>query len=213
MRFGTTLGGLCAVLFSLGAVALPADPSIDACCCCDIGRNVISCDSSIKKAECMCAQVVCPANAPTVFDGPPAPTHHARAPLGPFIPPVPTPGPVSVVHHAREPLGPYTPPIPTPGSVSIETPPPPAGTAAPGESGRKPTPLPLSEQEHTMPPKSGVPDSCPSRSELSRCCCCNIAKLEVVCQMKPKGDCFCAAVACPATAKTVDLPLPTCTGH
>ncbi|UNI14081.1 hypothetical protein JDV02_000754 [Purpureocillium takamizusanense] len=191
MRFGITVGSLCAVLFGLGAVAMPADPSVDACCCCDISRNVISCTRSIKKAECVCAAVVCPPNAQTVFDDAPQSTHHARAPAGPFIPPIPTPDPVNVV-----------------------TPPPPAGADNTHGTASKPTPLPVSEKQNTVPPKSGVPDSCfPANTPLSRCCCCNIAKNVVECKTVAQGNCFCAAVVCPAGAKTMDVPPAACASH
>ena len=38
------------------------------CCCCDIKRGVIACNLSIKKCDCVCAAVVCPDDAPTVYD-------------------------------------------------------------------------------------------------------------------------------------------------
>ncbi|KAK4092599.1 hypothetical protein Purlil1_3220 [Purpureocillium lilacinum] len=190
MRFAITVGSLCAVLFGLGAVAMPADPAADACCCCDISRNVISCTRSIKKSECMCAAVACPPNAPTVFDDAPPATRQERAPSGPFIPPIPTPGPVEVV-----------PPRAHAGDDSTK-----------GDV-RKPTPLPLSEKPRTVAPKSGVPNTCfPANTPLTRCCCCNIGKNQIECEMvATEGGCFCPAVVCPAGAKTVDVPPAACT--
>ncbi|KAM0245157.1 hypothetical protein ACHAQJ_010638 [Trichoderma viride] len=54
-------------------VSLP--PPIDnGCCCCDISIRKISCDRSIPASDCFCAEVICPAGAPTVWIGvPPAP--------------------------------------------------------------------------------------------------------------------------------------------
>lgn len=49
-------------------------PPIDACCCCDISINAISCDSAIPASDCICAAVVCPIGAPTIWHGaPPTP--------------------------------------------------------------------------------------------------------------------------------------------
>ena len=52
-------------------------PFDDACCCCDIRRDVIGCTRTIKKNECICPMVACPAGAATVLDDPPAATHAA----------------------------------------------------------------------------------------------------------------------------------------
>lgn len=54
----------------LGAAAIAAKHPKDTehCCCCDISRGAIACNLSIKKSDCVCAAVVCPADAPTVYD-------------------------------------------------------------------------------------------------------------------------------------------------
>lgn len=39
----------------------------DACCCCDMSQNAISCTNDIAASDCVCAAVVCPAGAPTVW--------------------------------------------------------------------------------------------------------------------------------------------------
>ncbi|KAJ4268721.1 hypothetical protein NW762_002789 [Fusarium torreyae] len=65
MRFFT----VAALLFSSVALAAPAqDKPIDtACCCCDSSQSAIVCREDIKAEDCMCAAVMCPANAPTVW--------------------------------------------------------------------------------------------------------------------------------------------------
>ncbi|GFP52178.1 hypothetical protein TASIC1_0001033000 [Trichoderma asperellum] len=66
----------------------PKPPVEDACCCCDISINSISCDRDIPASDCICAAVVCPPGAPTVWHGePPAP--RPTAPTKQFFYPVP----------------------------------------------------------------------------------------------------------------------------
>lgn len=62
-------------------------PPIDACCCCDISVNAISCDRNITASDCFCAAVVCPPGAPTIWVGEAAP--RPTAPTQEFYP-VPT---------------------------------------------------------------------------------------------------------------------------
>ncbi|KAH6610767.1 hypothetical protein Trco_000787 [Trichoderma cornu-damae] len=57
-------------------------PIYSGCCCCDISVNQISCDRSIPASDCICAAVVCPSGAPTVWHGEP-----------PLPRPTPTPTP------------------------------------------------------------------------------------------------------------------------
>lgn len=45
------------------------------CCCCDISVPAVSCKMQADSEGCICAMVVCPTNAPTVWpEGMPAPT-------------------------------------------------------------------------------------------------------------------------------------------
>ncbi|KAK1239733.1 hypothetical protein MKX07_001187 [Trichoderma sp. CBMAI-0711] len=64
-----------ALLLGASALTLPPQPTPSSgCCCCDISKGRIDCDRSIPASECFCAQVICPANAPTVWHGTPPPT-------------------------------------------------------------------------------------------------------------------------------------------
>lgn len=62
----------------------PKPPYQDACCCCDISVNSISCDRNITASDCICAAVVCPPGAPTIWHGEPAP--RPTAPTREFYP-------------------------------------------------------------------------------------------------------------------------------
>lgn len=78
-----------ALLLGASAIMPPVrgPPPVDSgCCCCDTSINKISCDRSIPADECVCAQVICPANAPTVWHGVPPPPK-------PTPPPAPKPTP------------------------------------------------------------------------------------------------------------------------
>lgn len=72
MRFTWIATGVFCFLSSVAAQP-PRDSPADACCCCDISSNVISCDRSILKKDCVCAAVACAANAPTVYTDSQAP--------------------------------------------------------------------------------------------------------------------------------------------
>ncbi|PTB64264.1 hypothetical protein BBK36DRAFT_1086954, partial [Trichoderma citrinoviride] len=80
-----------ALLLGVSALRLPP-PADSGCCCCDISKGRIDCDLSIPSSECICAQVICPANAPTVWHGqPPAVTPAITPPTasGPITAPSP----------------------------------------------------------------------------------------------------------------------------
>ncbi|KAL6859631.1 hypothetical protein J3F83DRAFT_316764 [Trichoderma novae-zelandiae] len=82
-----------ALLLGASALTVPAQPSADSgCCCCDISKGRIDCDRSIPASECICAQVICPANAPTVWHGTP-PRITAPPTLVPSPAPAPAPSP------------------------------------------------------------------------------------------------------------------------
>ncbi|TFB06436.1 hypothetical protein CCMA1212_002127 [Trichoderma ghanense] len=93
-----------ALLLGASALTLPTQPAADSgCCCCDISKGQIDCDRSIPASECVCAQVICPANAPTVWHGTPPPVtgpptfRPTPAPAPPHLPgpkPKPKPQPV-----------------------------------------------------------------------------------------------------------------------
>ncbi|KAK2592900.1 hypothetical protein QQS21_009395 [Conoideocrella luteorostrata] len=53
----------------------------NACCCCDLRIQAISCSRTLKKNECMCAAVQCPKNAPVVWeDGTPVTKENVNKP-------------------------------------------------------------------------------------------------------------------------------------
>jgi hypothetical protein len=80
MRFTLITAGL----FGMVSLVAAQGPAPNACCCCDISKNVISCNRNILKEDCMCAAVVCPANARTIYnDGMPPPTQTVVAKQGP----------------------------------------------------------------------------------------------------------------------------------
>ncbi|KAF5027228.1 hypothetical protein F66182_644 [Fusarium sp. NRRL 66182] len=129
-----------ALLVGSFALAAPAQDKHDngdmddACCCCDISEPAIVCRTDIKAKECVCADVVCPANAPIRW------------------PATPTPTPAAVRR---------------------------------GEE-KKPTPAP-----------AGPP-----------CCCCNIGKGAIVCEVRAQGEdnsCMCPMVMCPPGAPTLTV--------
>ncbi|KAL6810899.1 hypothetical protein GGI42DRAFT_349866 [Trichoderma sp. SZMC 28013] len=73
---------LSALVLGASALVPPAHPPADSgCCCCDINKNRIDCDRSIPASECICAQVVCPAGAPTFWHGTPPKATPPPAPL------------------------------------------------------------------------------------------------------------------------------------
>lgn len=81
MRFITVI--LATLLGSaFAAPATPATPNDEGCCCCDISAEVIRCTDKIEASNCICAAVVCPPTAPTIWDvGPipyPTPTYDPR---------------------------------------------------------------------------------------------------------------------------------------
>ncbi|KAF4447257.1 hypothetical protein F53441_9182 [Fusarium austroafricanum] len=57
-----------ALLLSSVALAAPAEEKPkDTCCCCDISKPAIACFKDVKPEDCICAAVMCPKDAPTVW--------------------------------------------------------------------------------------------------------------------------------------------------
>lgn len=186
------------------SLTLAAPTSPDACCCCDIRQNAISCNTSISASECFCADVACPADATTVWRS------EAAAPTP--LPPVTTPpdddgeccccdpsipavscsrrgaGEICMCADAGCPAG-----APTVRPETTTTPP------------------ALPEPESTPP----VPPTEPLPPNMEKCCCCDISQPAISCRIQDKSvGCFCAFVMCPPDAPTVwpkPQPRPTST--
>ncbi|KAL7785530.1 hypothetical protein V8C37DRAFT_317634 [Trichoderma ceciliae] len=86
-----SLAALPMLLLGATAIRPPVHPPAinKGCCCCDISIPAISCDRSIPPDECLCAAVVCPREAPTVWHG---------------VPPPPRPTPTTTVEPAPDAL-------------------------------------------------------------------------------------------------------------
>ncbi|KAM0249423.1 hypothetical protein ACHAP5_002812 [Fusarium lateritium] len=63
-----------ALLLSSVALAAPSTEKTKDCCCCDISQPAIVCEKDVKAEDCICAAVVCPANASTYWPATATPT-------------------------------------------------------------------------------------------------------------------------------------------
>lgn len=79
---------------------LPAEGDTADCCCCNIGKGAIVCDSRPADEGCICPLVLCPSDAPTIRAEPdmPMPTPTPR------LAPSPAPQPPVDAHNAEESL-------------------------------------------------------------------------------------------------------------
>lgn len=219
MRFTQFMTGI----FCLANTAFaqpPLNSPNDACCCCDAGRNVISCTRSIAKADCFCAAVVCPANAATVFDDKlPSPTSTTAA--SPTVAPTSTPTALGngIITNADEACC----------CCNVNQ-----GAISCSRSIRKdecvcaavqcPNNAPFVWEDGQ--PISGTPRPRPRQSQGNRefatvvkgagstsspasrkypCCCCDIGAKKIVCRARAQQDCYCPAVQCPKGAETLFL--------
>ncbi|KAM0346466.1 hypothetical protein ACHAPU_005531 [Fusarium lateritium] len=63
-----------ALFLSSVALAVPVKEPTKDCCCCDISQPAMVCEKDVKAQDCICAAVVCPANAPTYWPATATPT-------------------------------------------------------------------------------------------------------------------------------------------
>lgn len=198
MRSGAILARIGAVLVGLGAVAQAVpDSTSNACCCCDVRHQVISCTLAIPKSECFCVAAICPADAPTVFVDAPTPTDHTSPPT--HSPDYTTAPANSPQWSSRLPtvVTPPPPPPPAPTPAGPGYPAGPAGPAGMGGSRRAPMPVRL---PRAVPPRKRPSPAAPldlnvdweTVQDFEWCCCCGGASgNEAVCEPSKPGDCHC----------------------
>ncbi|KAM0218892.1 hypothetical protein ACHAPA_001587 [Fusarium lateritium] len=63
-----------ALFLSSVALAAPSTEKTKDCCCCDISQPAIVCEKDVRAEDCICAAVVCPANASTYWPATATPT-------------------------------------------------------------------------------------------------------------------------------------------
>lgn len=174
----------------------------NACCCCDISRNVISCTRSISKDQCFCAAVMCPSDAPTVWDDEMTISKKDQVRPPPSLPveklPPPPNGPVA---------GKPTPVVVTDAPHAIPS----TKGKPPGLNDRPKRFVTVTKPAQTkpMPPGCVMPPS-PTGRQVP-CCCCNPGINKIVCEMREEENCICALVACPKDAETTFVKRPVCT--
>lgn len=160
------------------------------CCCCDSSLNRIACDYSLLASECVCAAVVCPQGAPTVYINGPTPT--ATTTPEATILPIPEPEdeepPVVII----DPFWPFIPFDPTPvlGSLPPVPSDPNFTPVMPGKPPGIPFDMPPPGQVHPTNPVL------PAEPQRMSCCCCDPERGANVCRMRAQDDCICTAVAC-----------------
>ncbi|KHN99606.1 uncharacterized protein MAM_02459 [Metarhizium album ARSEF 1941] len=215
-------GVLCLVFVSSAAAQPPRDSPADACCCCDIRSNQISCDRSVSKQDCACAAVVCPANAPTVYrNGRAPPTSAAGALNGPPAQrtraPVPEKNGVPDIAGAESGSGSGSgsgsdqdavrlPPFPAVTAEASRAFPPPARVKAEGF-----VTVTVSATARAKRVPLGCAAPSPAAARQFQCCCCNPGIGKMVCKLREQQDCVCAAVVCPEGAETIHVQPPACT--
>ncbi|KAG5951549.1 hypothetical protein E4U53_002836 [Claviceps sorghi] len=209
-----------ASLFCLASVALAYSApgkAVDACCCCDIRRNVISCTRAIPKRDCVCAAVACPPNAKTVWDNHKHPRTTLEDSKTTSLP---------VEGETR------TSPVSLPVQKAT-------GTMSTTDAHQTQTATKAWDPDQTTinqddplftkpiyPFSSELPGKvltmvgyAEKRSERTNqaaggfsCCCCDIAVGKVVCEARDMDDCVCAMVICPQNAETIFATPPAPTG-
>ncbi|KAF7543116.1 hypothetical protein G7Z17_g11007 [Cylindrodendrum hubeiense] len=181
-------------LGSSNVLAAPANEKRDACCCCDISESTVVCQ---EKSNCICAAVVCPKEAPTVW-------------VNTVEPPKATEGPVKRRDDGEQ-----------DGEQSedfeccccdISIP----ATVCDSRAGPEdcvclavvcPEDAPTIRSGDPLPTPTPTPTPEPTPTAPEPCCCCNIGLGSIVCELRTIIDegCFCPMVMCPEGAPTITI--------
>ncbi|KAH8738005.1 hypothetical protein BGZ61DRAFT_439413 [Ilyonectria robusta] len=181
-------------LGSSTVLAAPANAKRDSsCCCCDISEPAVVCK---KMDDCLCLDVYCPDDAPTIWANTVGPPEATEGPVkrrddcenddqghgfdccccDPSIP-------ATVCDFRASPEDCVC--------LAVECP-----EGAP--TIRSGDPLPTKTPVHTPTPTPATPEPC---------CCCNIGLGSIVCELRTAVDegCFCPLVICPDGAPTITV--------
>ncbi|KAM5351312.1 hypothetical protein ACJ41O_004035 [Fusarium nematophilum] len=190
MRFYT----IAALLLGGTTLAAPAHDKRDTCCCCDISEPAIVCRES---DECMCPAVMCPSGAPTIWADVVEPT-----PAVPAVKREEDEDDSSSPSEEKTPETPFECCCCRPGELVVVC----DWRSSPDKcvcpAIACPTDAPTIRPEPTTTP-APTPTSSPEP-----CCCCNIAKEAIVCEVREEHEdqsCICPLVMCPSNAPTLTV--------
>lgn len=194
------MGTVCPTLAMPAANQLSGDEN-EPCCCCDISQGVVSCTNSADVMQCACLDVVCPDDAPTVWQTLPIPE--------PTTEPEPEPEPEPPADEVECCCCDISQP-----AISCKTQPADEGCICPLVLCPSDAPTVYPDTKPTPPPTptpAPWPTPIPTPAEkadidedLVPCCCCDISKQAVSCKLQPESEgCFCALVVCPPGAPTI----------